>query len=61
MLKIVFSNNEYYLYDGFNFYGPYHSIADAEADRHNLNYKRVVHIEQATELIGYKVIVPYLD
>ena len=41
--------------------GPYHSIADAEADRHNLNYKRVVHIEQATELIGYKVIVPYLD
>lgn len=59
MLKIVFSHNEYYLYDGFNFYGPYHSIADA--DRHNLNYKRVVHIEQATELIGYKVIVPYLD
>ena len=31
MLKIVFSHNEYYLYDGFNFYGPYHSIADAEA------------------------------
>lgn len=61
MFKIVLSHNEYYLYDNFNFYGPYHSIADAEADRHCLNYKRVVHIEQATELLGYKVIVQYLD
>lgn len=61
MLKIVFSHNEYYLYDNFNFYGPYHSMADAEADRHCLNRQQAVPLERAAELIGYKVIIPYLD
>lgn len=61
MLKIVFSHNEYYLYDNFNFYGPYHSMADAETGRHCLNRQQAVPLERAAELIGYKVIIPYLD
>lgn len=61
MFKIVFSHNEYYLYDGFNFYGSYHSMADAETGRHCLKQQHAVPLEQAAELLGYKVIVPCLD
>lgn len=61
MFKIVYSHNEYYLYDGFNFYGSYHSMADAEYGRHDLKRQHAVPLEQAAELIGYKVVVPCLD
>ena len=30
MIKVVLCRNNYYLFDGFNFYGSFHSCAEAE-------------------------------
>jgi hypothetical protein len=30
MVQIVKSNNNYYIYDGYDFYGSFHSIAEVE-------------------------------
>ena len=35
-LKIVYSDNEYYVEGYGTFYGPYHSMADAEIHSKNL-------------------------
>lgn len=50
MLKIVFSNNQYYLIKDCNCYGPFHSIAEVEYIRHNPPYNKL------TELKDYKFI-----
>ncbi len=56
MLKIVTANNEYYLYDDYDFYGPYHSIADATFARHTLLRQHKVSLEESAQLLGYKFI-----
>ena len=50
IIQIVFYMNEYYLYDGYSFYGPYHSMADAESDVKS-KWKRKVNLPT-----GYKFI-----
>lgn len=57
-MKIVFSSNQYYLYDDINFYGPYHSIADAMYSRHTLKRQHTINLLEVAQLIDYKVIVP---
>jgi hypothetical protein len=57
-MKIVFSSNQYYLYDDINFYGPYHSIADAMYGRHTLKRQHTINLSEVAQLIDYKVIVP---
>ena len=42
MLKIVFADNNYYLLKDGNFYGPFHSIADAESNRFDPPYSSLV-------------------
>ena len=61
MFKIVYANNEYYLYDGFDFYGSYHSIADARTGRNDLKRQHKVTLEESAELLGFKVLVPCVD
>lgn len=43
--KIVLSNNNYYLFDDFNFFGAYHSIADAEWAAKHEKYKNIANLE----------------
>lgn len=57
-MKIVFSSNQYYLYDDINFYGPYHSIADAMYDRHTLKRQHTINLSEAAQLLDDKIIVP---
>lgn len=59
-MKIVFSSNQYYLYDDINFYGPYHSVADAMYGRHTLKRQHTVNLSEAAQLLNYKVIIPYV-
>ena len=40
--KIVLSHNDYYLFDDFNFFGSYHSIAEAEWAAKHEKYKNKV-------------------
>ena len=42
MLKIVFADNDYYLLKDGNFYGPFHSIAEAESNRFEPPYSSLV-------------------
>lgn len=48
MLKIVFSNNEYYIYDNYDFYGPYHSMAEAEFNRKKKSANKKVQLKNWT-------------
>lgn len=43
-LKIVYSDNEYYVEEYGTFYGPYHSMADAETHSKNLCKENKVQI-----------------
>jgi hypothetical protein len=56
MLKIVKANNNYYLYNDYDFFGPYHSIADATFARHTLDKQHKISIEESAQLLGYKFI-----
>lgn len=57
-MKIVFSSNQYYLYDDINFYGTHHSMADAMCSRHILKRQHTINLSEAAQLIDYKIIVP---
>ena len=57
-MKIVFSSNQYYLFDDINFYGPYHSMADAMNCRHTLKRQHTINLSEVAQLIDYKIIVP---
>lgn len=46
MIKIVFSNNQYYIYDNHDFYGPYHSMAEAESNRKNRDINKKVELKE---------------
>lgn len=56
MLKIVKANNNFYLYDDYDFFGPYHSIADATFASHTLSKLHKIAIEESAQLLGYKFI-----
>lgn len=59
MLGIIFVNNEYFLYDGADFYGPFHSLADAYIGRHKFKHHKTS-LEKSSQLVGFKTIVPYV-
>ena len=56
MLKIVKAKNNYYLYNDIDFFGPYHSMADATFARHTLNRQHKVTMKEASALLGYVFI-----
>lgn len=57
MFKIYFASNEYYLNDGCDYYGPFHSIADAEYGLNHLSHQRKIGLAEAAQyLIGLRFI-----
>lgn len=56
MIKVLFASNNYYLYDEIDFYGPFHSLADAEWASKLLNNQRKVDLKTASDLLNYKYI-----
>lgn len=57
MLKIYLASNEYYLSDDHDYYGPYHSMADAEYASHNMQRQKKIGLAEAAQyLIGLRFI-----
>jgi len=52
--QIVKSKNEYYIYDGADFFGSFHSIADAEYNIKNLG--RSNNPKLSEKLADFKVL-----
>ena len=52
-MKIVVSQNDYYLEKDKNFYGPYHSVSDAE---HDALRKKISQLK--ANINKYKIVRP---
>ena len=56
MIKVLFASNNYYLYNDIDFYGPYHSLADAEWASHSLERQHKIGLKKASDILDYKYI-----
>lgn len=52
--QIVKSKNNFYIYDGHNFYGSFHSLADAEYNIKNLG--RSNNLKLSEKLADFKLL-----
>jgi hypothetical protein len=53
--QIVKSKNNFYIYDGHNFYRSFHSLADAEYNIKNLS--RSSNLKLSENLIDFRVLM----
>ena len=52
--QIVKSKNNFYIYDGFDFYGSFHSLADAEYNIKSLS--RNNNLKLSEKLVDFRVL-----